>query len=159
MARHPRQPVELDDQGVPRFKSNKIVRYLLEQGPFDMNHLALQKFSQEDKEQFAQLIGYSVSGFGDLSYAYPGTVADADNETDALLNQGEPKQKAEAERLQEIVATMRRDNIVAHTLAMKMNWRKVAEVDKALAVAVLTTRDRIPFEMAYEQVFGRKPGA
>ena len=34
-----------------------------------MSHnIAVKGFSQEDQEQFAQLIGYSVSGFGDLSY-------------------------------------------------------------------------------------------
>jgi hypothetical protein len=33
-----------------------------------MNHLACQKFSVEDREQFAQLVGYSLGGFGTLSY-------------------------------------------------------------------------------------------
>ena len=33
-----------------------------------MNDLNSRVFSIEDREQFAQLIGYSVSGFGDLSY-------------------------------------------------------------------------------------------
>lgn len=33
-----------------------------------MNDLACMEFSQEDREQFAQLIGYSLSGYGDLSY-------------------------------------------------------------------------------------------
>jgi hypothetical protein len=33
-----------------------------------MNELAAMEFSQEDKKQFAQLIGYSLHGFGDLSY-------------------------------------------------------------------------------------------
>jgi hypothetical protein len=33
-----------------------------------MNKLALMKFSDEDREQFAQLIGYSLSGFSELSY-------------------------------------------------------------------------------------------
>jgi hypothetical protein len=31
--------------------------------------LACLPFSDEDREQFAQLIGYSLGGFGDLSYA------------------------------------------------------------------------------------------
>ena len=51
-----------------RFEANAIVEYLLDKGPFDMNHLAAQDFSHEDREQFAQLIGYSLSGFGELSY-------------------------------------------------------------------------------------------
>lgn len=65
---HPIQPVYVDPFGVHRFKKNAIVRYLLDKGPFDLNHLALQDFSKEDHEQFAQLIGYSRSGFADLSY-------------------------------------------------------------------------------------------
>ena len=66
---HPVQPVEKDERGVFRFKENKIVTYLLEAGPFDMNELARKDFSREDREQFAQLIGHSVSGFSDLPYA------------------------------------------------------------------------------------------
>lgn len=66
--KHPIQPLELDDHGVLRFKDNPIVRYLLEKGPIDMNHIAMQGFSREDQCQFAQLIGYSHSGSSDLSY-------------------------------------------------------------------------------------------
>lgn len=65
---NPMQPLEKDGHGVLRFKSNKIVRYLLDNGGIDMNHLAVQNFSDEDRQQFAQLIGYSLSGYGDLSY-------------------------------------------------------------------------------------------
>ena len=65
---HPVQPLVVDDQGVVRFRANAIVRYLLDAGPFDMNHLAVKGFSREDREQFAQLIGYSHSGASDLSY-------------------------------------------------------------------------------------------
>lgn len=64
---HPVQPlVEVD--GVVRFKENAIVRTLLDAGPLDMNRIAAMAFSQEDHEQFAQLIGYSLSGFAELSY-------------------------------------------------------------------------------------------
>lgn len=66
--KHPIQPLSEDKNGTIRFKSNKIVEFLLEQGGFDMNDLACMEFSQEDREQFAQLIGYSLSGYGDLSY-------------------------------------------------------------------------------------------
>lgn len=66
---HPIQPLQLDSRGVLRFKPNAIVQYLLDRGPFDMNHLAMQGFSDPDREQFAQLIGYSHDGFGTLSYA------------------------------------------------------------------------------------------
>lgn len=69
MARLPLQPIEIDKGGVIRFRANKIVKFLLDAGPFDMNQLACMEFSEEDRAQFAQLIGYSVSGYGDLSYA------------------------------------------------------------------------------------------
>lgn len=67
MVKHPLQPL-VNKSGVIRFKTNYIVRYLLDAGPFDMNKLALLPFSDEDREQFAQLIGYSLSGFSELSY-------------------------------------------------------------------------------------------
>lgn len=87
MAKHPIQPVEYDDHGVIRFKQNRIVRHLLDNGPFDMNDLASKNFSNEDWEQFAQLIGYSVSGFGDLSYTGPATVKEADEAAEKLRKQ------------------------------------------------------------------------
>lgn len=65
---HPVQPLVIDDHGVLRFKSNGIVRYLMDNGGIDMNKIAMLDFSQEDREQFAELIGYSHSGFADLSY-------------------------------------------------------------------------------------------
>lgn len=70
-AQHPMQPVVIDASGVARFKENAIVRWLLEAGPFDMNILAVTPFSDEDRRQFAQLIGYSVDGYGSLSYSTP----------------------------------------------------------------------------------------
>jgi hypothetical protein len=66
--KHPVQPLYKDGEGTTRFKKNEIVRFLLDAGPFDINQLALMKFSDEDREQFAQLIGYSLGGFGELSY-------------------------------------------------------------------------------------------
>lgn len=67
MANHPIQPLELQD-GILRFKSNAIVRHLLDAGAIDMNKIAVLNFTREDREQFAQLVGYSHAGAGDLSY-------------------------------------------------------------------------------------------
>jgi hypothetical protein len=64
--------------GVKRFKSNAIVRWLLDDGPFDLNRIAVRGFDVEDQRQFAQLIGYSVSGYQDLSYS---TVIDDDEDS------------------------------------------------------------------------------
>lgn len=72
MKPHPIQPLELDKHGVLRFKENKIVSWMLDMGrdgkTFDMNSIAVHDFSREDREQFAQLIGYSHSGAGSLGY-------------------------------------------------------------------------------------------
>lgn len=70
--RHPLQPLFIDEDGTVRFKANAIVRFLLDAGPFDMNKLAIMPWSNEDSEQFAQLIGYSLSGFGELNYVSEG---------------------------------------------------------------------------------------
>ena len=83
--KHPIQPVYRTSDGVIRFKENKIVEFLLDAGPFDLNQLAMMSFEDEDHEQLAQLIGYSVSGFGDLSYASDETVEAADKLADAAL--------------------------------------------------------------------------
>ena len=69
---HPIQPLIEDEQGVVRFKANEIVSYLLVCGrdgkKTDMNEIARLNFSRSDREQFAQLIGYSHSGASELSY-------------------------------------------------------------------------------------------
>ncbi|MNQ72857.1 hypothetical protein D3C85_875690 [compost metagenome] len=75
--RHPIQPLQLDDKGVLRFKKNAIVEHLLDNGGIDMNYLARKDFSREDREQFAQLIGYSLSGYADLGYVTDATYAAA----------------------------------------------------------------------------------
>ncbi len=68
MPKHPIQPFYKDEHGTLRFKENKIVRFLLDAGPYDMNKIALMLFDNEDREQFAQLIGYSWTGATELSY-------------------------------------------------------------------------------------------
>ena len=66
--RQPTQPIIFDSHGVERFQSNKIVEYLLDKTPYAMNDIAMIDFPIGDRVQFAQLIGYSVSGLGDLHY-------------------------------------------------------------------------------------------
>ncbi len=68
MKNHPMQAIVQNDGDRRRFVQNDIVRFLLDEGPHDMHSLAGLTFSDEDREQFAQLIGYSISGFGELSY-------------------------------------------------------------------------------------------
>ena len=84
----PMQPISLDEVGTPRFRKNAIVCWLLDAGPFDMNQIAmLPGITQEERMQFAQQIGYSVSGFGDLSYASDAVVGAADDEAEKLLRE------------------------------------------------------------------------
>lgn len=67
---HPMQPIEDDGNDVVRFKGNAIVRHLLDHGGINLNNLAVLPFPREEWVQFAQLIGYSVSGFSELSYVH-----------------------------------------------------------------------------------------
>lgn len=68
----PIQPIEKDRNGRLRFRTNAIVNYLLEEatrvGLCDLNELARMNFSDDDRAQFAMLIGYSLPGFSELSY-------------------------------------------------------------------------------------------
>lgn len=93
--RHPMQPIVVDEKGVHRFKENEIVSYMLDEGAkaniFSVNTLAMhglrtgtKPFSREDHEQLAQLIGYSVSGFCELSYTSDRVCEAALAESDAL---------------------------------------------------------------------------
>ena len=68
MIQHPIQQLYKDKHGTIRFRKNAIVRFLLDAGPYDLNDLSIMNFSDNDWEQFAQLIGYSLCGFGELSY-------------------------------------------------------------------------------------------
>lgn len=83
----PIQPLYKDDNGTIRFHPNALVRFLLDAGPFDMNQLARMEFSQDDRAQFAQLIGYSLSGFGELSYVSNDTYAAAEKMADGANEQ------------------------------------------------------------------------
>lgn len=89
--RHPIQPL-VTENGVVRFRANAIVRHLLDHGGIDMNALARMTFSDEDRAQFAQLIGYSLSGYRSLGYvsddAYRAAEAmvDGTDERDARID-------------------------------------------------------------------------
>ena len=90
--KHPIQPL-IDVQGVIRFKANAIVEHLLDTHPAcDMNTLATMTFSDDDRRQFAQLIGYSLSGYGELrsyvddeAYATAQFIHEGHDERDATI--------------------------------------------------------------------------
>lgn len=102
MIEHPLQPIYTDGTTL-RFKANAIVVFLLENGGYNMNKLAGMNFSNEDREQFAQLIGYSLSGFGELSY-----VSDEAYQTASrMAESGENEQVARNNHLRETLDELR----------------------------------------------------
>jgi hypothetical protein len=70
---HPMQPIVLDERGVVRFRANKAVRWMLEQGRqgkrFDLNDLVIgDAATDDDLAQLWQLIGHSVVSYGELDF-------------------------------------------------------------------------------------------
>lgn len=100
--KQPIQPIDWDGNGVIRFKPNAIVEWMLERGrrgeKFDLNTIAIQGFSQEDEEQLAQLIGYSVSGFADLSFVSNKTYNLARKEADRVFKKNKRITKQQMNR-------------------------------------------------------------
>lgn len=93
---HPMQPVLLVGD-VVRFKENAIIRYLVEGYPGRLNALGIvgggSRWSTEDWEQLWQLIGYSVSGYGDISGVRRASVRRADRRAADLLRRLKKKKK------------------------------------------------------------------
>ena len=95
----PMQPVHEDAHGAHRFRKNVIVDALVDRdtergrvypdfparSDGGMNWIGSQGFSREDQEQLAQLVGYSVSGYHELSYVSDESAARASALSDALL--------------------------------------------------------------------------
>ena len=115
--KNPIQPLAKDAKGVLRFKENAIVRHLLDSHPAcDMNRLACLAFSDDDRQQFAQLIGYSLDGYGSLAsyvsdeaYAAAAHMVEGLDERDAriaALEQKLAEVRAAADALREPVARL-----------------------------------------------------
>ncbi len=85
----PMQPIVMTPSKVVRFKENRMVSALLDFGDIHgmgMNKLARMEFTAEERMQFAQLVGYSVGGYGTLSYASAESVAKADAVASELIH-------------------------------------------------------------------------
>ena len=76
--RHPMQPIEKAADGVVRFKANAIVRWLIDTNKTNLNEIAMHGFDTDDMVQFWQQLGYSVSGYGDLSFIPKDVIRRAD---------------------------------------------------------------------------------
>lgn len=113
MKQHPIQPLETDKHGTLRFKQNAIVNHLLNNGGIDLNQLACIDFSQEDREQFAQLIGYSLGGFSELSYVSDVTYATASKMSGSEESYEQARITALEEMLREIKEGLRSAACVA----------------------------------------------
>ena len=91
--KNPIQPLAKDAQGVLRFKENSLVRALLDHGQatgLGLNELARKFYAPEhadDWQQLAQLIGYSLSGYGELSYVSDDAYGTAATMADEGLNE------------------------------------------------------------------------
>lgn len=106
MAKHPIQPLALDAKEVIRFKENAMVRHLLDWAQprgMGLNEMARMEFSIEDREQFAQLIGYSLSGYGELSYV----TDDSYNAARKMFDDGLTEEHARIKALEEALDTVR----------------------------------------------------
>lgn len=94
---HPHQPIFVDERGVVRFKPNRIVEWMLEQGRagqrFDLHAIETRDFPDDDRIQLAQLIGYSVDVFGGLHYVPDELAAECDRQATAILR-GAPEAPA-----------------------------------------------------------------
>lgn len=102
--KHPIQPLEKKD-GVLRFKQNAIVSHLLEHGEkhgCGLNEIARMDFSEEDHMQLAQLIGYSLSGYGELSYVDGDSYSAAEK-----MSEGKSEVAARIEHLESELAALR----------------------------------------------------
>lgn len=85
--RHPMQPVVIAADGCARFKENKIVRDLLELASkhgMDLNQICIKGYEPDDYAQLMELIGYSVSGYGDLDRSRRDHVRRADRDAERL---------------------------------------------------------------------------
>ena len=98
---HPIQPLETAEGDRPRFKKNTIVDFLV--AGFGLNNLIDRNFPMEDWEQLAQLIGYSLSGFSELSY-----VRDETYETACRMLDGATEDRARITTLETTLEDIRK---------------------------------------------------
>lgn len=79
MKRTPKQPMQpvVLNIGVARFQPNEIIRWAVNEGRIDLNEIASMHFTNADRRQLAQLIGYSIDGYGELPYVSDRAYEDA----------------------------------------------------------------------------------
>lgn len=90
---HPMQPLVVDSKGTVRFKKNQIVTDLLNRiTTATENHITKKviegEYSRDDYNQLMQLVGYSVSGYGDLDLIDPNVAARASEIAEGMRGDG-----------------------------------------------------------------------
>lgn len=104
-AKFPNQPLVTGDDGVIRFRENRIISKLVEvarKSGFGLNEIAIDLarncYEPWESAQLTQLIGYSVSGWGDLPVVqenYSKRLAKLDKKVNKLSGKWEEKQRVE----------------------------------------------------------------
>lgn len=85
--RPPMQPIAIDEEGVARFRKNDVVDWLATKIDLDCVATAAHRFGFDpyDVAQFWQMLGYSISGYGELSFIPKSVVRKADEKETKLL--------------------------------------------------------------------------
>jgi len=66
--RNPMQPMTTNQDGYHYFKANEIVKYILIASQVNIDEILCDpKFTDDDKRQFMQLVGFSLNRYGDMS--------------------------------------------------------------------------------------------
>lgn len=85
---HPMQQVVWGPDGVIRFRQNQIVWDLVEHARttgLDLNHIACRSYTREDRMQFEQLLGRSVSAYGESDHVTQESLGAADRAAEKLV--------------------------------------------------------------------------
>jgi len=69
---HPMQPIYLDESGSPRFQENGIIKRIVTERMVSLSEIPMwvaryPGITQDDVDQFWQLIGYSLEGYAELA--------------------------------------------------------------------------------------------
>lgn len=100
--KHPMQRIENG-----RFVKNEIIDWLFNQGLLDLNKIATLPFPNEDREQLAQLLGYSLGGYSSLSYVSDSSYMAAQIYADGKYNWEQARIEALENELAEIKKHLR----------------------------------------------------
>jgi len=90
---HPMQPIYLDESGSPRFQANGIIKRIVNEGMVSLSEINMwvhryPGITQDDVDQFWQLIGYSLEGYSELAGSDVISNDAADRAAKAAENQG-----------------------------------------------------------------------